>query len=103
MIAERRLTLVSDDGVARDLVVRIGKSERTPGREEFSCECQIVGLDDGQVQRIYGLDAFQAIQLVLNFISALLHHYRREAKGRIYWLEPGDDMGFAEPGYTTAS
>jgi hypothetical protein len=96
MIAERRLTLVCDDGQARDVVVRVAKPERSPDREEFSYECEILGLDEGNVRRIYGLDAFQALQLVLSFISTLLNHYRREAKGRIYWLEPGDDMGFAE-------
>ncbi len=96
MIAERRLTLASDDGTHLDLVVRIGKPQRSPDREEFSCECQIAGLDQSKVWRIYGVDTFQAIQLALSFISTLLNQYRRESKGSIYWLEPGDDMGFAE-------
>jgi hypothetical protein len=96
MIAERRLTLVSDDGEVRDVMVRIGKPESSPGGAEFSCECQILGLDEGKVMRVYGLDAFQALQIVLRFISTLLNHYRREARDRLYWLEPGDKMGFAD-------
>ena len=94
VIAERRLTLVSDEGEARDVVVRIGKPERSPGHPDFCCECQILGLGDGKVMRIYGLDAFQALQLGLRFVSTLLNHHRREAMRGIYWLEPGDDMGF---------
>jgi hypothetical protein len=64
---------------------------------------QIVGLGEGSVRRIYGLDAFQSLQLTLRFISIMLNHYRQEAEGRIYWLEPGDDMGFVavEPSPTS--
>jgi hypothetical protein len=54
------------------------------------------GVEEGKVRRVYGLDAFQTLQLVLRLISTLLNHYRREAKDRVYWLEPGDDMGFAD-------
>jgi hypothetical protein len=96
MIAERRLTLISDGGEVRNVVVRIGRPEPSPDRAEFFCECQIFGLDEGKVMRIYGLDAFQSLQLALRFISSLLNHHRKEANGRMYWQEPGDDMGFAE-------
>ncbi len=95
-IAERRLTLITGTGEVREIVVRIGKPERSPDHGEFACECQIVGLGVGSVRRIYGLDAFQSLQLTLRFISTMLNHYRQEAGGRIYWQEPGDDMGFAE-------
>ena len=95
-IAERRLTVVSDAGEARDIVVRIGKPERSPDRDVFACECQIVGLGESRVRRIYGLDAFQSLQLTLRFISTMLNHHRQEAEGRIYWQEPGDDRGFVE-------
>src|ERR1035437_465795 len=96
MIAERRLTLISDDGEVRDVVARIVKPEPSSDRAEFSCECQISGLGDGKVMRIYGFDGFQSLQLALRFISTLLNHYRRESSGRMYWQEPGDDMGFAD-------
>ena len=25
----------------------------------------------------------------------MLNHHREEAQGRLYWHEPGDDLGFA--------
>ncbi len=28
----------------------------------------------------------------------MLNHHREEAQGRLYWEEPGDDMGFPEVG-----
>jgi hypothetical protein len=96
VIAERGLTLISDAGDAREIVVRIGKPAPSPNRVDFSCECQIEGLGESRVRRIYGIDAFQSLQLTLRFISTMLNHHREEAQGRIYWHEPGDDMGFVE-------
>ena len=96
MIGERRLTLITEDGQTRDILARIGTPERTPDHTDFSCACQIVGCGDDKVHRIYGVDAFQSLQLTLKFISTLLNHYSKEVNGRIYWLEPGDDMGFTD-------
>src|ERR1700690_2577747 len=97
LIAERQLTLVTDEGEVREIMVRIGKPGPSPDRECFSCEFQISGFGDSKARRIYGVDAFQALQLTLWMISTMLNHYREEAKGRIYWQKPGDDMGFAAP------
>ena len=96
LIAERRLTLISNSGELQEIVVRIGKPARSPDHAEFACEYQIAGLGEGSVRRIYGVDAFQSLQLTLRFISNMLNHYRQESEGRLYWLEPGDDMGFIE-------
>ena len=95
MIAERQLTLIANDGGLQDIVVRIGKPKPSPDRSDFSCEIEILGIGEGKARRIYGLDALQSLQLTLHFISTMLNHYRQEANGRIYWREPGDDMGFA--------
>ena len=95
-IAERRLTLISDSGELREILVRIGKPVSSPGRADYACEYQIAGLGEDSVRRIYGLDAFQSLQLTLRFISSMLNHCRKESDGRIYWNGPGDDMGFVE-------
>jgi hypothetical protein len=102
-IAERRLTLISDAGEAREIVVRIGRPALSPDHDNFVCECQIAGLGESSVHRIHGLDAFQSLQLTLRFISTVLNHYREEALGRIYWQELGDDMGFGEVGPISTS
>ena len=102
-IAERRLTLIYDAGEAREIVVRIGKPTLSPDQADFVCECQIVGLGESRVRRIHGIDAFQSLQLTLRFISTMLNHHREEAQGRLYWQEPGDDMGFAEIGPSSTS
>jgi hypothetical protein len=95
VIAERQLTVLTENGETRNILVRVGRPERTQQHDDFSCACQIMGCHDDKVHRIYGLDAFQALQLTLKFISSTLNHYRQKANGCFYWQEPGDDMGFA--------
>jgi hypothetical protein len=97
IIAERQLSLITENGEVRNIVVRIGKPEPDPNQGNFSCEYRISGIEKDRAERVYGLDAFQALQLTLWFISTTLNHYQQEANGRIYWQEPGDDMGFPEP------
>ena len=96
MIAERRLTLTTEAGEIREVVVRIGKPKQSPDRDDFSCDFQILGCGESKVRSIYGLDAFQSLQLTLQLLSVMLNHYRQEVNGRLYWQEPGDDMGFAD-------
>jgi len=99
VIAERRLNLVAEDGQIREALVRLGAPKRVSD-DEYSCTFQIVGLGDDKPRPIYGSDAFHALELTLKLISFLLKHYRDQANGQLYWLEPGDDMGFGyiEPG-----
>jgi Domain of unknown function (DUF6968) len=97
VIAEKTLTLLESDGSSRLVLVRLGKPERSPQADNYYCPFQFVGLGSEKVHRIFGLDAFQALQLAQRTISVLLHHYRKESNLVLYWLERGDDMGFPEP------
>jgi hypothetical protein len=45
---------------------------------------------------VHGLDAFQSLVLTLKSLSFNLRHDKQLPLGRMYWLEPGDDMGFVE-------
>ena len=44
----------------------------------------------------HGLDAFQALQLTMKMLPSELRNNKRLPLGRMYWLKPGDDMGFSE-------
>ena len=96
IIAERALTLLDESGNARKVLVRLGRPQQSPDGDEYSCLVQLVGLGDGQPDRIYGVDAFQALQLTLKYISFRLHHYRKESNLTLYCWEQGDDMGFPD-------
>ena len=99
VVAERNLTITAEDGETRPVTVRIGKPIRTPGANDFFCEVQIEGLGRDRIHNIYGLDQFQALQLALSFIAIIatvVHHHRGETRGRLHWLEAGDDLGFSK-------
>jgi hypothetical protein len=96
VIAERVLTLVHENGDTTKVSVRLGKPQASPDGDEAHCACQITGIGDEKVHEIFGIDAFQALQLALRYISFRLHHYRKRSDNAIYAWERGDDMGFPE-------
>jgi Domain of unknown function (DUF6968) len=100
-IAERRLTLVNQAGTAQEVIVRLGKPKSSEDALDFSCEIEIVMPDEVINSRIFGLDAFQALQLATRYIASRLHHYRRERNAVLYWTGEGDDMGFPDPSSKT--
>jgi hypothetical protein len=96
IIAERALTLLEDNGNSRQVFVRLGKPQSSPQGDEYHCPIQIVGIGGEKIRQIFGIDAFQALQLTLRYISFSLHHYRKESNLILYAWEQGDDMGFPE-------
>ncbi|MFZ0961502.1 MAG: hypothetical protein WAO35_11415 [Terriglobia bacterium] len=96
IIAERALTLLEDNGNTRQVSVRLGEPQASPNHDEYHCSIQFVGLGDEKVRQIFGIDAFQALQLTLRYISFRPHHYRKESNLILYAWEQGDDMGFPE-------
>ena len=98
VIAARRLFLV--DEPQRDILVRMGKPQQTPGVDEFSCPFQITGIGDERVDSIFGIDAFQAMQLTLQFIGGRLILLNRETGGRLRWeCDEEGGFGFPLPGW----
>ena len=84
----------------REVVVRLGKPQRTPGEPDFYCPYQILGLGSEDVHGICGVDAFQALQLTIEFIGLELERLSRLAGVRLCW--EGDDsvsLGFPKPGW----
>jgi hypothetical protein len=94
LIAERTLTLLETNGNLKQVIVRLGKPQTSPLGSEYYCEVQIVGLGNERASRIFGIDAFQALELSLKYISFRLHHTREESSLTLYCWEEGDDMGF---------
>ncbi|HEV2176559.1 MAG TPA: hypothetical protein VGW33_05065 [Terriglobia bacterium] len=71
VIAERKLTVVTESGVRQDIVVRLGKPKASAKSADFSCQVQVEGPGGKRNSRIFGLDAFQALELALRYISSL--------------------------------
>lgn len=98
VIAERTLTVEEENGNSRKICVRLGKPQPSSSEpSEYYCPLQIAGLGDERVDKIFGVDAFQALHLSLRYIALRLNGYRKKSKCAIYWWDKGDDMGFPEP------
>jgi len=79
VIASRRLFLADEPN--REILVHMGKPEQTPGRDDYSCALQVTGIGNERVYRIFGVDAFQAIELGFRFIGERLALLNRDAGG----------------------
>lgn len=81
----------------RHLLVNIGKPAQTPdSKGEFYCPIQTTGLgNDGFVQPIFGVDAFQAIELAIRYVGWRMFDISAKNGGRLRW-EFGDDGRVAE-------
>jgi len=98
VIAERALILEQRGKRRKKVTIRLGKPQVFPdGYPDYFCPFQILGLGEDEVRCAAGVDAFQALQLVQKMIAADLHWYDKRFGQGFYWLEKGDDLGFANP------
>jgi len=95
VIAERTLERSVNGGAPDTVAVRLGKPQPFLDAPGFYSPFEVVGLEERKIYYAAGVDAFQSLQLVLRMISALLHH-RDEPSVEMFFLEPGDDLGFPE-------
>lgn len=96
VIAERVFSLVSKSGETSEVTVLLGKPEKLPGADDYYCAFQIVGIESDKIRCTYGIDAFQAIQLVMTAIGACLSSLNEPGRQRLRWV--GDkDGGFGFP------
>lgn len=94
-IAVRELSLDVEGGVEA-VSVLIGKPERIASGTAYCCPYQLrgAGLEES-VKYAEGVDAVQALQLVMYMIGAHLSYLNEQCGGRLRWSnEP--DFGFPE-------
>lgn len=87
VIAVRRLSWEGEP--TREVTVNIGRPAETPGIQgEFYCPIRTTGLgDDEIVTAIFGIDAFQALELALRFVGWRLADISVRNGGRLRWLD----------------
>jgi hypothetical protein len=86
VIASRRLESATAPGAV--VTVQVGAPRKTRGREEYFCPYRVRGLGDETVRAAYGVDALQALQLVMPAIGSALTRWPD-----LRWLD-GVDLGF---------
>src|SRR6266705_4998389 len=86
VIATRILHLQEADGSERTITVRIGRPQSFPEPpDDYFVPYQIVGIGAERVCFAAGVDAVQALQLVMPMIGADLMALNRETTGTIVW------------------
>jgi hypothetical protein len=74
----------------RTVTIRIGLPRRLRHGWDWGCPVEIVGLDAPRLRYVFGVDAFQALQLGLEYIAIRTS----TVSVRPYWFEPEDGGGF---------
>ena len=73
--------------------VSIGMPRQNPGWPDFMCPYEISGPLTNRVYCSIGIDAVQALQLVMNMIGADIDMSAEAKTGRLTWLG-GEKLGF---------
>lgn len=89
VIAVRRFESTTEPRAT--ITVQIGAPRKTRGQDDFFCPYRTNGLGDDKVRAAYGVDAVQALQLVMRAIGATLAR-----RPDLRWFE-GEDLGFPHP------
>ena len=90
IVAARRLHLPGEP--KHTVTVRIGLPRRLRDGWDWGCPVEITGLGAPRIRYVFGVDAFQALQLGLDYIAV------RTSTGPVapYWFEPGGGAGFTQ-------
>ena len=72
---------------SQQLLVSIGKPAQLPNTKgEFYCPIQTSGFgNDEQVEAIFGVDAFQALELAMRYVGYRLSDIDHKSGGRLRW------------------
>ncbi len=93
LIAERKLTLVGT--TKQEISIKMGKPQSS-GQNDYFCPVQILGLGSEKVHGIVGIDAFQAIQLAMEFIGHMLMYWNEANEAKVEW-ESDEKRGLGFP------
>lgn len=91
VIAVRHLRLMEEGEPKRSIQVIAGKPRRADDSNGWYCPFQIVGIGGEEIKYAAGVDAMQALQLVMVIIGATLEYYNQQSGGGLRW--EGDEAG----------
>lgn len=93
VIAVRKFNLQKDK--KKEIYVVIGKPQQFSDSTDYYCPFQIKGIGSEKIKFAGGVDAVQAIQLVIKMIGIDLHVLNQTLGGTLRWdASDNDDLGF---------
>jgi hypothetical protein len=94
IIAIRVLTLSRPEG---DIDIPIRIFAPVPAEIDWSCRFEIDWPDGTRAMDVDGIDAVQAIELVMKAIGSQIYASDHHESGRLVWLKSGRGYGFPVP------
>ena len=95
IIAVRELSMVEDGKADRKVEISIGKPHLSPDSGGYLCPFQIAGIGREEIKYAAGIDAIQALQLVMVMVGATLQFLNDQSGGRLRWEGGSEgDLGF---------
>jgi hypothetical protein len=92
IIAARKLSLLTDDGPASEVLALLGKPTQTPEHSDYYCPYQIKAAGSETVRYMCGIDAFQALELAIRSLGSELEVLNQRLEGNLRW--EGDEKGW---------
>jgi len=95
IVAVREFQAIDGSALTRKVRVLIGKPEPFPEGPGYYCPFQISGAGSEDIKYAVGIDAVQALQLVMVMIGATLEFRNQELGGILRWGGRSEgDFGF---------
>jgi hypothetical protein len=73
------------------VIVRLGAPRKLRAGWDWGCPVEIRGLEEPRLRYVYGVDAFQALQLGIDYIAIRV----ATSVPQPFQFEPGDGSGFS--------
>lgn len=96
MALATRILKIIVNGKQQEVAVRIEAPRQAP-EGSWYCDYAIAWPSDPRQAAVWGVDAFQAIQLTLERIGLDLYTNPYHAARELVWEKPGDGYGFPVP------
>jgi len=96
IVAIRELSLKGESGVSESVQILIGKPGPFPDSTGYYGPFQIVGLGSVEIHYAAGIDAIQALQLVMPMIGITLRFLNHKVGEGLRW-EGGEESDFGFP------
>jgi hypothetical protein len=96
LLSTRVLTLITDSDATAEVKILVGYPRRSDLDPYYEISYRFTGIGNGMVKRSHGVDPLDAIANVIRKMGYDLHAFPEARAGRLYWLEPGDDLGLPD-------
>jgi hypothetical protein len=88
VVASREMEFIfDDDGRKEKIFLKVGIPFEYGEGLDWCCPYELGSESDKMLQRMFGIDALQALELTMKTLSVEIQHWERSRKGKFYFLD----------------